>query len=105
MSAFLCSKGRIYNPVEQSNLAPYQDGAVSLPESVVGSPLLFDLLPLGICEDLKGYKDKVLRSHDERLALDDRSPGANAYVDPVLANNTQAYRKYILDLRIRRMVN
>ena len=93
-------KGNAGYCMEDSTVAPYRPGAVSLPGSSKDAPFCEDLLDTPQREMLKGLCSDYLRPDSETSVLEEVRP----YMDKVLEHDRLAYRSFLKELEHRGLV-
>ena len=80
-----------YGGETHATLAPFSHARLSVPSSVVDSPLLATLLPEAAKKQLEGFEKHMLRPLSEVAELDKELGKVVGYVDPALRASRRLY--------------
>ena len=77
-----------------SNVAAFEQGRVSLPDTIEGAPALGEALPHAARKFLKDEFAPMLKSEAEMLEMADHGVDIKPYNDMVLKNNKAKYARF-----------
>ena len=90
--------------LDDTTVAPFQDGKVSLPSSAVSCPRAVDLLGGRARTSLENFETEILRSDADVWQHDALEGRVEPYMDVVLSKNKKMYLNFVKDLISRGVV-